>query len=265
MLKQFKKIFSLLNYAYPVILGLSVSFFISSIFYYKFNVITPAENSFSKSEIRKNKNSVDIDFILKTNFFGIKTEEKPVNIPEKEVEKPLPKKNEEILEITDEKFNGKLIGIITGKENLALITFKNKFLLLRLNKKIDDITLKKISPNEIVVAYQGKNYKLVLNEDKYRNLKQKTSKSGKSHGAVKSEKIKIKKGVAVAQLRDVNRFMRDVVVFPYYKNKQFIGYKISRIARGSILRRAGLLPGDVLIQVNGESIKSPQKFPPGYI
>jgi len=149
MLKQFKKIFSLLNYAYPVILGLSVSFFISSIFYYKFNVITPAENSFSKSEIRKNKNSVDIDFILKTNFFGIKTEEKPVNIPEKEVEKPLPKKNEEILEITDEKFNGKLIGIITGKENLALITFKNKFLLLRLNKKIDDITLKKISPKLI--------------------------------------------------------------------------------------------------------------------
>ena len=92
------------------------------------------------------------------------------------------------------------------------------------------------------------------------NLQKIASKPGKSINPGATVKIRLKKGEAVAQLRDVNRFMRDVVVFPYYKNKQFVGYKISRIARGSILRKAGLLPGDILAQVNGETINSPQKL-----
>ena len=256
MLKNVRKIIYQFHYIHPVILGLCVSFFIVSIAYYKFNTVSTVKSSSEKIKKFKSINSVDTDFILKTNMFNILTEKKKNPIPVKTVEEQ--KEPEEQIKITNEKFNGSLIGIITGKQNLALINFKNKFILLRLNKTIENITLKKISTNEIVIAYQGKNYKLVLDENLVKSGKRKSPSVNSVAGS--TEKIVLKKGEAIAQLRDVNRFMRDVVVFPYYYKQKFKGYKISRIARNSILRRAGLLPGDILVRVNGESVKNPQQL-----
>jgi len=66
---------------------------------------------------------------------------------------------------------------------------------------------------------------------------------------------------SVAQLTgNINQFMTQVRLVPYFEGNQSAGYRIAAIRPGTAFEQLGFRGGDVLQQVNGVNLSSPEKM-----
>ena len=65
----------------------------------------------------------------------------------------------------------------------------------------------------------------------------------------------------VAQLSgNINQFMTNVRLVPYFEGNASAGYRIAAIRPGTAFEKLGFQGGDVLQQVNGVTLSSPEKM-----
>jgi len=65
----------------------------------------------------------------------------------------------------------------------------------------------------------------------------------------------------VAQLSgNFNQFMSQIRMIPYFEGNKSAGYRIAAIRPGTTFERLGFQGGDVLQQVNGVDLSTPEKL-----
>ncbi len=243
-----------MKYLYSAIIGIFLAFAVSNYIYFKFSIPVIPQVEFTKQSDSDNLKKIDKDFILKRNIFNIQVFP-PVasKKPEKEEKKEEQQKK---IEITEEKFDGDLIGIVYGKKKYALIYFKNKFIILDKNNEKQGLKLIEITPFFVVINYNNKNYKLELYEkkDKFPKIT-KFSKKNLKGGTLK---FNIPRREVLSKFSDINKILNNIFIAPYYENGKLIGYKIDKISPYSVLRKIGLKNGDIIVRINGEEVKNPE-------
>gem|GEM_PF-1390175 len=72
--------------------------------------------------------------------------------------------------------------------------------------------------------------------------------------------FKVSRADVIQELKDINSLMRTIYIGPYYDKNEFVGYRISRIRKDSILDKIGLQSGDVIVRINNDTVENPQKL-----
>lgn len=60
-------------------------------------------------------------------------------------------------------------------------------------------------------------------------------------------------------IKDLNRFLTQARITPYFKSGKPAGFRISHIAKSGVFERLGFRNGDIIKGVNGEAITSPEQ------
>lgn len=60
--------------------------------------------------------------------------------------------------------------------------------------------------------------------------------------------------------RDLGRFLMQARAVPYMKKGRPVGFRITRISRGSLYEKIGLRNGDVLLRINKQNLDNPAKL-----
>ena len=63
-----------------------------------------------------------------------------------------------------------------------------------------------------------------------------------------------------ANTRDLNRLLMQARAVPCMKKGRTVGFRITRISRGSFYEKIGLRNGDVLLRVNMQNLDNPEKL-----
>ncbi len=74
-----------------------------------------------------------------------------------------------------------------------------------------------------------------------------------------SQRFNIPRGELEKNLSNLNQILTQARAIPHFENGAPSGYKLIQIVPGSIYDRLGLRNGDILREVNGESINNPQR------
>ena len=69
---------------------------------------------------------------------------------------------------------------------------------------------------------------------------------------VKKIKISIKRTELMAQLKNMTKLTNEARAVPYLAGGTITGYKFVEIKKGSYILKGGILPGDIVTQINGE-------------
>ncbi|QAR34243.1 hypothetical protein EP073_12760 [Geovibrio thiophilus] len=73
-----------------------------------------------------------------------------------------------------------------------------------------------------------------------------------------TEKVSMTRADFVSNLGDINNIIKSVLMRPYEKDGQIVGFRLSRMTKDSVLRNLGLKNGDAIMRINGEELKSPE-------
>ncbi len=72
-------------------------------------------------------------------------------------------------------------------------------------------------------------------------------------------KYEVDRSMLESQLEDLTELGRQARIVPNYRNGQYEGFKLIGVRPGSLYRALGIRSGDVIKQVNGQAIDSPNK------
>lgn len=262
---------------WSVILPLSISFCVSKYIGYKY--YTPAVKlSEDTKELKENKLTPgDINEIVAANPFKLQNT-KPVQ--EEEV---ITTEDGEIIRTSDGTAiagkDGKVIKAVdtinVAKDKLELLGYskedKRILALIKLNddvyvfsseKDVKGYKIKSAFKNSLVLVNSAGNEIELQMEDMRDNV----TASAVSDIKVKDDKksgplnFKVSRADVAKELKDVNSLIRTIYIGPYYSNNEFVGYRISRIRRDSILSKIGLQSGDVIVKINNDTVENPQKL-----
>lgn len=235
------------------VLAYFISFAVTKYINYKYSdktVDITIKNNVKKIESEK----VNVSEILELNPFNLKKEEKQITQVSKVAEKTT--------EVNTD-INFELLGYVANKDKvLALIKINSKTYVLNNKEPVDGFIVDKIIDDYLVILHSGKSYKvkLVGGSKKTENTTAVKTKPVQENKASKSDTFKISRQEVDKQLKDINSLLRTIFVAPYYRNKEFLGYRIARIRKNSILYKLGLRNGDVIVRINDESVENPQKM-----
>ncbi len=179
----------------------------------------------------------------------------------------LPKKEEEVLTT----LNLKLVGTITGspERSYAMIDNLNerKQDLYKVGDSIEGAKIVEIERNKVFLKNNDRIEVLVSFEKNKKG--EEVSPFGRRPGgksnfrnAVKKigvNKWKLSRKDVTEILGDVNRFMTQVAVKPYFESGKPAGFRISKIKSNSLLKKIGLRNGDIIKNVNGLNIETPEQ------
>lgn len=73
-----------------------------------------------------------------------------------------------------------------------------------------------------------------------------------------TEKLTMTRADFVTKIGDINGIIKSVLMRPYEKDGEVIGYRLSRMTQDSVLRSLGLRNGDAIMRINGSELKSPE-------
>ncbi len=243
------------------LLGAACSYVFSSFIEFKISpVIHPLIINENISHTRKIK-KLDFQEILEKNIFNAKVEEKTKKIF-------ITKENSKKLVTEIEGY--KLIGFVAGenpvalfkkeKEPVCIVDKKNplgkKWYLEKIEQGI--VFLKNKETGEI------KKFNIALLKEiksgTSLKINYKKNNLSKDRSLSNIEKFKIDKKIIDKELADINKFIKQVGITPFFKDGKAIGYRIVYINRKSILPKIGLQRGDVIVKINGVPTNSPTKL-----
>lgn len=187
----------------------------------------------------------DYSLIISKNIMDIKSESVE---PEKVENKPV-----------SDSFEGRLTGVMHGSGNsFAVVIYKEKTYVLREGVEQDGLILVETGYFHAVISVDGARYKIFLEK----GSGQKPLKSLKQVSDKTSDTInkRVKRRDVVEKLSDVNSIIKSVFISPFERKGKFLGYRIARMNSGSVLRKIGVEPGDVIIRLNGRRLENPTVF-----
>jgi len=162
-----------------------------------------------------------------------------------------------------------LLGTVSGdKKNARAVieeTNKRKQGLYKEGDSVQDAVVKRILREKVILRVGDKDEILTMKEpsspqappvskragrDARRRLSQRTSTRGST--------ITVRRSDIQESIGDINQLLSQARIQPHYKDGNSDGLAISRIKRGSIFSKLGLRNGDVVQEINGSSLTSPE-------
>ena len=200
------------------------------------------------AEERKRSSLSSFQIITERNLFGsLDKASKDVN--EEEIE---------ALEPTSLKVA--LLGTVTGSEQNAFAvieeTDKRKQGLYKIGDSVQNATVKKILREKVVLRVGTKDEILTMEESA---ASRRDKGRGPSKPTERGSTITVSRKDIQSSLEDINKLMSQVRIRPHFKDGQSDGLSLSRIKGGSIFSKLGLRNGDIVQQINGEPINSPDE------
>jgi general secretion pathway protein C len=159
------------------------------------------------------------------------------------------------------KLNIKLVGtVVAGKKSAAMVTVagSKKQQVFFLDEEVQPgVLLKQVEAATIVVDNRGKMERIALEAGKQLvNAPanpvqvprfQQRAKLPLTNRRLNKQKLQ-------KQMRNFSTLLSQARVTPHFTNKKPDGFMISNIVKGSLYEEIGLLNGDVIKKVNGESV-----------
>jgi len=152
----------------------------------------------------------------------------------------------------------KLIGLSWGAVPLAMLKVGEKKLILLEGETRKGITLKRVLKDSAVILRDGKEITL--------RIPKRSIAKGSANSPM--QEVSNQSPVSVAQefrvsRREIERITKDpgvmfreVRLVPYVKGGRTEGFIFEWIKPGSLLHQAGLRPGDILVSINNNTIRS---------
>jgi len=247
-----------------IILAFGAAVFVSGYIDYKFhppllnNIPARVKNSELADEV------FNRELVVEKNIFSLQTGLSQKNTTSKNTSAQSPSTNKaETPTKPAEKFEGELLGVLAGDGTyLAIVKFKGDVLILRKGVPQKGLELMDVFPDSVNLKYKGDIYSLAFPQQNIPGLN--GAVADKDTGQKKAGKndmhYTISKQYLTNKLQDMNSILRTVFISPHYDNGNFIGYRISRLADSSPLTKVGIKKGDILVQINGQTLDSPNKM-----
>jgi len=237
---------------YPLAFAFCLAWAVTGWLSLKTSSSSPASYSAPAKSKTQSAKLPDTTFIIKKNIFNAEVSAAEITTNSTENTGAAP---------VDSNFDGKLLGVLFGEDQaMAIISYKDKKYILRLDEEKDGLILEDVGYYHAVISKGGEKYKLILKSDKDAGSKGGSSVRVDSSGASETTKSKIPRKVVLEQLSDVNSVIKSVLIVPYERDGKFEGYRVRRMTNTSVLRKIGVEPNDVIMRLNGKSLDSPAVF-----
>ena len=172
------------------------------------------------------------------------------------------KKVEQAVAVVASKLNIKLVGtVVAGKKSAAMVTISGskKQQVFFLDEEVQHgVRLKQVETAAIVVDNRGKMERIELQAGKQlasaapSNIVQAPRFQQRAKLPLTNRRLDKQK--LQKQMRNFSTLLSQARVTPHFTNKKPDGFMISNIVKGSLYEEIGLLDGDVIKKVNGESV-----------
>jgi general secretion pathway protein C len=159
----------------------------------------------------------------------------------------------------------KLIALYRASDALVVTVTKGKrSTVLGKGEKIDGFELFSAGANYAVFTKGGKEFKLLLNNDK--NIGKPSTRRSRPVMPLKKSTNKgiadedgrklINRDLLTSYTKNVDKIWKDIGIGENKQNGKLNGFKINFIKRGSDFEKLGLKRGDVLLAINAEPLDS---------
>jgi general secretion pathway protein C len=144
-------------------------------------------------------------------------------------------------------------------------TDKKKQGLYKVGDSIQDAVVKRILREKVILRVGDKDEILTMKEPSSPKESPFSSRAGMDAGrrlsgraSQRRSTITVRRSDIQESLKDINQLLSQARIQPHYKDGSADGLAISRIKRGSLFSKLGLRNGDVVNEVNGNSLSSPE-------
>ncbi len=158
-----------------------------------------------------------------------------------------------------------LLGTVAGPQENAraviLETSIRKQGLYKVGDTVQDASIKKILREKIVLRVGDKDEILVMEEPSSPKspgpVPSRLSRHAARGNAGPARSITVNRSEIDSALKDINQLLSQARIQPHFSNGDANGVSISRIKRGSIFSKLGLRNGDIIKDINGNALDSP--------
>lgn len=166
-----------------------------------------------------------------------------------------------------------LIGtVVADAESFALIQVGREVGLYHLNDEVaPGVELQEVRRNLVVLNQNGRTSELELlpaddlasGEAETRPGSTPSSSSAVSPAAgivgTGDNRYQVSKEVAENARNNLNQLLQSARMIPEVKDGETIGFRLVELKRGSLLQQIGLRVGDLVVEINGVELNSPEK------
>jgi type II secretion system protein C len=169
-----------------------------------------------------------------------------------------------------------LVGTITGPggNSWAILQEKGsrKQQIFRVRGNIDGGKIVRVSRNQIQIERDGKRETLSLSEERTGFRPAGKLLPPPAPGPSKGEQVKrlsanrflVNREDVTAAVGNINQFMTQARLRPYFEKGKPSGYSVSEIVPGSLMEKLGLKNNDIIKKVNGMLVTRPEEVMQAY-
>ena len=221
--------------------------------------ITPRETEIKKQIQAQKQPLREYQVISQRNLFGGHIK------PQPQKNEPEPKNELDIEKIPlAQSLKVKLLGTIVASDSIGnraiiLDTGKNNQAIYRKGDQFKNVTIKKILRNKVVVNNGKRDEILLMDMDKEASdyIKEQPTREAQSQN---TNTINLSRNFVRKSTQNMVDIMKKVRIVPYQDKNDNRGFQLLHLKKDSFFRKLGLKNRDVLLGVNGESLRSPKKI-----
>ena len=167
-------------------------------------------------------------------------------------------KEEEVETLEPTSLRIALLGTVTGDEQNAFAvieeTGKRKQGLYKVGDSIQNATVKMILREKVVLRVGTKDEILTMEESaaSRREKRRETPQPAKQGSTITVNRKDLE-----SSLKNINKLLSQVRIRPHFKDGKSDGLSVSRIKANSVFSKLGLKNGDIVQNINGKPINSP--------
>lgn len=208
--------------------------------------------------------------IVERNIFG--ATEKVEAVPVEEVG-PIETLEETSLQLS---LQGTIAGDSASARAIILDQRKRSQDIYRVGDSVQEAQIRQILRGKVILRHGDKDEILIMVEGKDKpqpaakvNSRRRpgrqtrrpaqTAPLAESSGEIEEVTIPIAKDVLQDSMNDLNDLMTQVRVRPYFRRGKPEGLIVSQIKSGSVFAKLGLMNGDIIANVNGKQMSSPEE------
>lgn len=169
-----------------------------------------------------------------------------------------------------------LVGTITGPSGNSWAILQErgsrKQQIFRVHGKIDGGKIVRVSRNQIQIEREGKRETLRLSAEqtgfrpsgKLLAPRRPEPSKGEQVKRLSANRFLVNREDVTAAVGNINQFMTQARLRPYFEKGKPSGYSVSEIVPGSLLEKLGLKNNDVIKKVNGMLVTRPEEVMQAY-
>lgn len=211
----------------------------------------------------------DYRMIWERNLFNVSAKPEPAQPKEVPVEK---------ISLAQKNLGLQLVGTVVAhkpKMSIAIINDRKARDQMAYHEgdQAGKVRIKKILRNQVIITTDEGDKLLTMEAEEFgkgktagfsqksslRNSSSRQSLSANRQPSSMTRSIEIDRSEVESSLSDLDGLMEKMRISPYVQKGEPSGFRISRLPAKSVLRRMGLLSGDVIMKVNDESITGPEQ------